>query len=112
MELEVTDRIEQAVQSLGQLDYVKSISQEGLSIVYAEIKPEYDSAKIPQIWDELRRKVNDMAIYLPPGAGPSIVNDDFGDVYGVYFAVTGEGFGNRELREYAKYLKKELLLVG
>ncbi len=111
VEQEVTDRIEQAVQSLGQLDYVKSVSQEGLSIVYAEIKPEYDSSKIPQIWDELRRKVNDMAVYLPPGAGPSMVNDDFGDVYGVYFAVTGEGFSNRELREYAKYLKKELLLV-
>jgi multidrug efflux pump subunit AcrB len=109
--LEVTNRIEQAVQSLGQLDYVKSISQEGLSIVYAQIKPEYDSTQIPQVWDELRRKVKDVSIYLPPGAGPSVVNDDFGDVYGVYFAVTGEGFSNRELRAYAKYLKKELLLV-
>ena len=111
VELEVTNRIEQAVQSLGQLDYVESISQEGLSVVYADIKPEYDSSQIPQIWDELRRKVNDMALYLPPGAGPPVVNDDFGDVYGVYFAVTGEGYSNRELREYAKYLKKELLLV-
>ncbi|WDP92502.1 MAG: efflux RND transporter permease subunit [Desulfobacter sp.] len=111
VEEEVTDKIEQAVQSLGQLDYVKSISKEGLSIVYAEIKPEYDSETIPQIWDELRRKVGDTAAYLPPGAGPPMVNDDFGDVYGVYFAVSGKGFSPRELKDYAKYLKKELLLV-
>lgn len=111
VEEEVTDKIEQAVQSLGQLDYVTSISREGLSVVYAEIKPEFDSSRIPQIWDELRRKVGDMAAYLPPGAGPPMVNDDFGDVYGVYFAVSGPEFSPRELKDYAKYLKKELLLV-
>jgi len=111
VEAEVTDKIEQAVQSLGQLDHVTSISQEGMSVVYAEIKPEFDSSQIPQIWDELRRKVNDMAAYLPPGAGPVMVNDDFGDVYGVYFAISGDGFTSRELKDYAKYLKKELLLV-
>ncbi|WDP87042.1 MAG: efflux RND transporter permease subunit [Desulfobacter sp.] len=111
VEKELTDKIEQAVQSLGQLDYVKSISQEGLSLVYAEIKPEFGSSQIPQIWDELRRKVNDAAIYLPPGAGPAMVKDDFGDVYGIYFAISGEGFSSRELKTYAKYLKKELLLV-
>jgi len=111
VEKEVTDKIEQAVQSLGQLEYVKSISKEGLSVVYAEIKPEFDSAKIPQIWDELRRKVSDTAAYLPPGAGPPMVNDDFGDVYGVYFAISGKGFSPRELKDYAKYLKKEILLV-
>ncbi len=111
VEKEVTNKIEQAVQSLGQLDYVKSISQEGLSVVYVEIKPEFDGSKIPQIWDELRRKVNDIKAYLPPGAGPVMVKDDFGDVYGVYFAISGEGFSTRELKDYAKYLKKELLLV-
>lgn len=111
VEKEVTNRIEQAVQSLGQLDYVKSISQEGLSVVYVEIKPEFDGSKMPQIWDELRRKVSDMNAYLPPGAGPAMVKDDFGDVYGVYFAISGEGFSSRELKDYAKYLKKELLLV-
>jgi multidrug efflux pump subunit AcrB len=111
VEEEVTNKIEQAVQSLGQLDFVKSISQEGHSVVYVEIKPEFDGTKIPQIWDELRRKVNDINVYLPPGAGPAMVNDDFGDVYGVYFAISGDGFSPRELKDYAKYLRKELLLV-
>ncbi|MBW1788551.1 MAG: efflux RND transporter permease subunit [Deltaproteobacteria bacterium] len=111
VEEEVTDVVEEAVQSLSELDYVESKSQEGLSIVFAEIKPEYTSEKLPQIWDELRRKVNDIQGDLPPGARPSIVNDDYGDVYGVYFAISGSSYSYAELKEYAKYLKKELLLV-
>ncbi|WP_022665591.1 efflux RND transporter permease subunit [Desulfospira joergensenii] len=111
VEKEVTDKIEQAVQSMGQLDYVTSISQESLSIVYVEIKDQVKGSQIPQVWDELRKKVGDMAAALPPGAGPSMVRDDFGDVFGVYFAISGESYSSRELKEYAKYLKKELLLV-
>ncbi len=111
VEKEITDKIEQAVQSMGQLDYVKSVSQEGLSIVFAEIKPEFGGNEIPQIWDELRKKIKDVQGFLPPGAGIPIVKDDFGDVYGVYFAISGKNFSNKELKAYAKYLKKELLLV-
>jgi multidrug efflux pump subunit AcrB len=111
VEQEVTDKIEEAVQTMGQLDYVRSVSREGLSIVFVEIKPEFGGDKISQIWDELRKKIGDARYLLPPGAGPSMVKDDFGDVYGVYFAISGEKFSNRELKAYAKYLKKELLLV-
>lgn len=111
VEEEVTDVIEEAVQSLGELDYVKSESREGISIVYVEIKPEFADDQLRQIWDELRRKVNDIQGAFPPGAGPSLVNDDFGDVYGVYFAVSGEGYSDAQIRDYTKYLKKELLLV-
>ncbi len=53
---------------------------------------------LPQIWDELRSKITDVQSSLPPGSGPSVVNDDYGDVYGVYFALTGEGYSFRELR--------------
>ncbi len=92
VEKEVTDKIEQAVQSLGQLDYVKSISQEGLSIVYAEIKPEFGSDHIPQIWDELRRKVGDMSTYLPPGAGPPLSRMILGMYTGSILPLQGRGF--------------------
>ena len=61
------------------------------------------------MWDELRRKVTDAQRQLPPGAGPSLVNDDFGDVYGVYVAITGEGYTLTEIYEYAKFLQRELL---
>ncbi len=109
VEEEVTDPIEEAIQSMGQLKEVYSISQEGLSFVFVEIQDRFKSKEIPQIWDELRRKVNDVQGQLPPGAGPTIVNDDFGDVYGVFFALTDGGHSYAELKAYADELKTGLL---
>ncbi len=111
VEEEVTDVIEEAAQSLGGIDSVKSTSQEGLSMVFVELKPTVHSRQVPQAWDELRRKISDAQKRLPPGAGPSVVNDDFGDVYGIFFAITGDDYSYEELRKYARSLKKELLLV-
>ena len=111
VEEEVTNVIEKAMQELGQLDYVWSRSSRGLSIIHPIIKDKYDKSTLPQVWDEVRRKVNDVQGQLPPGAGPSIVNDDFGDVYGIYLAFTGEGYSYREIYDYVKFLQKELLLV-
>ena len=111
VEQEVTDRLEQAIQQLAQIKKVRSISRAGLSIIYVDIQNHYDSSDIPQIWDELRRKVADAQSSLPPGAGPAVVNDDFGDVYGVFFALSGDGYSYRELKDTADYLRRELLLV-
>ncbi|MEM9684068.1 MAG: efflux RND transporter permease subunit, partial [Pseudomonadota bacterium] len=111
VELEVTDRLEIALQQLPQVDYLESYSSEGLSVIKVNIKTTFWSDKLPQIWDEVRRKVNDVAPYLPPGAGPSNVNDDFGSVFGHQLAVTGDGFSYAQLEEYAKEIKKELSLV-
>ena len=108
---EVTDEIETAVQQLGQLDKVTSISEPGLSTVRVEMKDKYDKYSLPQVWDELRRKVNDAQSNLPPGATQSIVYDDFGDVFGVFFAVYGDGYTYAELKEYVNLLRRELLLV-
>ncbi len=107
---EVTDEIETAVQQLGQLDLVTSISEPGRSTVLVEMKDKYDKHSLPQVWDELRRKVNDAQSNLPPGAGPSLVYDDFGDVYGVFYAVYGDGYSYAELKEYVDLLRRELLL--
>ncbi len=111
VEEEVTDEIEIAVQQLSQLKEVKSVSYRGLSIVTATMKDNYDKSSLPQVWDELRRKVGDAQLRLPPGAGPSIVNDDFGDVYGIFFALYGAEFDYDQLWEVAKLLRRELLLV-
>lgn len=111
VENEVTSLIESAAQKLGQTDKVRSLSKEGLSMVYVDIKPAYTARDLPQIWDELRRKVTDAQGSLPPGAGPSRVNDDYGDVFGVYYALTGEGYTFRELEDHADFLRRELLLV-
>ncbi len=109
VEEEVTNVIEKAIQQLGQLEWLESRSSRGISQIKVRVKDKYDKATLPQVWDELRRKVNDAQKQLPPGAGPSIVNDDFGDVYGVYVAITGEGYTYKEIYEYAKFLQRELL---
>jgi multidrug efflux pump subunit AcrB len=111
VEKEVTEKIEKAAQELGQLKRVESYSSRGTSVVKVKIKDNFDKSKLPQVWDELRRKVNDYQKELPPGAGPSVVNDDFGDVYGVYFALTGDGYSMAELKKVAELLKRELTVV-
>jgi len=111
VEEEVTDKVETAIQQLGQLDEIKSISKAGLSIITVTIKDKYGADDLPQVWDELRRKVGDVQGQLPPGTQPSIVNDDFGDVYGILLAVTGDGYSYKELKDAVDYLRKELLLV-
>lgn len=108
---EVADRLEQAIQEMGQIDLVESKSEPGLSIITIDIKPEYPADTLPQIWDELRRKINDAQPTLPPGAGPSNVIDDFGDVFGILYAVYGDGYTYAEIKEHADLLQRELLLV-
>lgn len=111
VELEVTDRIELAIQEMAQVKYIESMSRAGMSIVKVEIKPSYSSGEMAQIWDELRRKIRDIESNLPPGVGRPDVGDDFGDVFGFQLAVTGDGFSYAELEAYSKDLKKEISLV-
>jgi multidrug efflux pump subunit AcrB len=111
VELEVTDRIEVALQQLKTIDYIKSFSAPGFSQIWVNIKPQYWSDQLPQVWDEMRRKVREVETTLPPGAKRPMVNDDFGDVYGLLMAVTGDGFSYAEMEQAVKNLKKELSLV-
>jgi multidrug efflux pump subunit AcrB len=109
---EVTNPIESACQQLGQLLRVESESTRGRSVVTAVIQDRYDKTRIPQVWDELRRKIADAQGRLPPAVrGRSLVVDDFGDVYGIFLAITGEGYTQPELRRYAEFLRRELLLT-
>jgi multidrug efflux pump subunit AcrB len=111
VENEITDKLEKAVQQLSQLDYVESISKPGYSELNVVIQKKYTRGDLPQIWDELRRKINDAQKKLPPGTKPSAVIDDYGDVYGMLFAITGDGFSYKEIESYADFLKKELNLI-
>lgn len=109
VEEEVTEPIERALQQLGQLKKVTSVSSRGRAVITPEIKDQYGKEALPGIWDEMRRKLAD--VRLPPGTSPIRVNDDFGDVYGVYFAITGEGYSYREIWDVVDRLQTELLLV-
>ncbi len=110
VEQEVTARIEDAVQAMGEIKHIRSRSTPGMAIIYVDIKDEYDSSQLPQIWDKLRQKVNDAQVYMPSGT-TTIINNDFGEVYGQYYALIGDGYTMKELYDYADFLKKNLVLV-
>ncbi len=111
VEEEVTYPLENALQQLQYVDYIRSVSTNGLSQITVTMKRQYNSDDLPQIWDELRRKVNDLSPKLPPGVKPPLVNDDFGDIFGLLFAVIGDGYSYQELNDYVDYLRRELVLV-
>jgi len=111
VEREVTEVLESAIQQMPQLDRVESKSMPGLSQITVEILPTYGGDEMPQVWDELRRRLGDAQSELPAGALQSQVNDDFGDVYGLYYAVTAPGFAPAQEREIARFLRRSLLTV-
>lgn len=111
VEEEVTLPLEEAIQQMEYIKHIDSISSNGRSQIMVEMKDQYDKDQLPQIWDELRRKINDSQNGLPPGVYPSVVMDDYSDVYGMLFNITGEGYTSRDLENYADYLKRELVLV-
>ncbi|MDO6564552.1 efflux RND transporter permease subunit [Amphritea sp. 1_MG-2023] len=111
VEEEVTYPLENAIQQLAYVDYVTSISSNGLSQIIIEMKSTYRKDDLQQIWDALRRKVHDLEAQLPPGVATPTVIDEFGDVYGVLLAVNGEGYSYEELNNYVDYLRRELVLI-
>ncbi len=103
----VTDKLEKVIQEIPELDFVQSISKTGVSQIFVNIKESYKNMR--PIWDNLRRKVQKAEYELPDGIiGPN-VNDDFGDVYGIIFTVTGEGYSYAELKEIADEVRDEML---
>ena len=111
VELEVTDVLEKAIQKLENVDNITSVSRPGLSIITVNIQSTVKTPQLPQLWDHLRRKVNDAKGSLPSGAMEPIVNDDFADVYGILYAVTADGYSHEELVKYTEYVERELLGV-
>ncbi len=111
VEQEVSDKIEMAVQKMNRLDYVRTESRAGLSIAHVYLQEGTPSRDVPQEWDHLRRRIHDIQNRLPPGAGPSRIMDDFGEVYGVLIAMTAQGYSYEELKFYADLVQRELLLV-
>ncbi len=108
MEELVTDKLEKSIQEMPELDYLRSTSKTGISMIYVNIKASY--TKLRPIWDSLRRKVEQAE--LPDGVIGPFVNDEFGDVYGTIITIIGEGFSYREIKDVADEVRDELLLIG
>ena len=108
---EVSEPLESAIQKLGEVDTITSINQPGRSLIQVEMKSTYDGSELPEIWTKLRHRVSDAARDLPEGVGEPLVNDTFGDVFGIFYAVTAEGFTDVEKHQLATFLRRELLAV-
>ncbi len=108
---EVTEPLEAAIQKMGEVDKITSLNQPGFSLITVEIKPTFDGSELPDVWTRLRAKVDNAARNLPEGAQVPFVNDGFGDVFGLYYAVTAQGYSDQEQHQMATFLQRELLAV-
>ena len=108
---QVTDRIEKKLEELPNLDYLKSYTKPGESVVFVYLKDSTRASDIPDLWYQARKKVGDIKQTLPDGVQGPFFNDEFGDTYSLIFALTSDGFGKRELRDYAERVRAELLGV-
>ena len=108
VELEVTDVLEKSIRTMGDIDNIESYSYNDLSLIQVELLSTVNDEKVEQHWDILRRKVNDAKASLPSGATSPLVKDDFGNVFGMFYALTGDGMDERELSDYAELIKREV----
>ncbi|MDK9760852.1 efflux RND transporter permease subunit [Vibrio sp. D420a] len=111
VEEELTYPLEKEIRQLPYIDKITSTSSDGMSQIMVSMKMDYGPDELPQIWDEMRRKINDLQPTLPSGVQSVQIIDDFGDVFGVMLMLTGDGYDYVELKQYADYLTRELELV-
>jgi multidrug efflux pump subunit AcrB len=108
---QVTDRIEKKLEELPTLDYLKSYTKPGESVVMVNLKDSTRASDVSDLWYQVRKKVGDIKQTLPQGVQGPFFNDEFGDTYSLIFALTSDGFSHRELRDYAERLRADLLGV-
>ncbi|MCG8670096.1 MAG: efflux RND transporter permease subunit [Pseudomonadales bacterium] len=105
----VSDKLEEKIRQMPELDFVTSENKTGVSIIVVNIRESYTDMR--PIWDNLRRKVDEASRDLPEGTSTPIVNDEFGDVYGIVYGITGDGFSYAEIKEVADNVRNDLLLI-
>jgi multidrug efflux pump len=108
---QVTEKIEKKLQEIPELDYLRSYSRPGESQVFVVAKDSVPSTRMPEIFYQVRKKIGDIRYTLPPGIQGPFFNDEFGDTFGNIYALTGDGYTDAQLRDYAERLKLELLRV-
>ncbi len=108
---EVSEPLESAIQKMGELKRITSRNRPGQSIITVEVNDTFSGDELPAIWTDLRAKVGNAARRLPSGVGDPYVNDGFGDVFGIFYAVTAPGFTDAEKHQLATFLRREILTV-
>ncbi|MDP3628208.1 MAG: efflux RND transporter permease subunit, partial [Hydrogenophaga sp.] len=108
---QVADRIEKTLQEVPYADKIRSYSKPGETLVIFQLKDSSPAAEVPQIWYTARKKIGDMQRTLPQGVVGPFFNDEFGDVYGVIYALQGEGFSYADKKLVADNVRQQLLRV-
>lgn len=108
VELQVTDRLEKAIREMKGIDFTDSQSSANLSMITVNLEKTIPNEEVEQYWDILRRKVSDSQSKLPSSASSSVVLDSYGDVFGMFYALTSDGYTNEELAGYAELIKSEI----
>src|ERR1700686_3044109 len=108
---QVTDRIEKKLEERPNIDYQKSYTKPGESVVFVNLKDSTPASAVPDLWYQVRKKVGDIKQTLPQGVQGPFFNDEFGDTYALIFALTSDGFSPRELPYYAERVRAELISV-
>ncbi len=111
VEMQVTNIIEEGLSTLANVESVRSRSGVGLSVVAVTLELTVPQKEIEQRWDFLRRRIAEVEDKLPEGTMKPMIYDDFGDVYGMFYAMTADGYTNREMSRMARFIKRELLAV-
>lgn len=105
---QVTDPLEKKLQDTKGLDYIKSFTHDGKTVIYVNLKDSVPKEEIQTRWHEIRNLVNDEWGSLPSGVMGPYINDRFDDVYGSIYAITGDGFSYEEKRKYAENIRRRL----
>jgi len=109
---QVTERIERKLQETRNLDFIRSYTRPGSTVIFVNLKGATPPAEVPDIWYQVRKNIGDIRHTLPAGVvGPGF-NDDFGDTYGIIYGFTADGFSQRELRDYVETVRSRLLNVA
>ncbi len=106
---QVTERIEKEVRQVEALDYVKSFTTPGQTVVYVYLKDTTKAATIPWTWYQVRKRINDIRGQLPADVQGPAFNDEFGDVFGNVYAFTGDGLSYRELRDGVEHVRRAIV---
>ncbi|MGF1826818.1 efflux RND transporter permease subunit [Vibrio splendidus] len=106
----VTDKIETAIQEMPELERISSLSKNGVSIITVDIQDKYKDLR--PAWDSLRRKVDAVQSQLPDGAGESVVNDEYGDVFGIVISIVADDYEYKGMQEIADQVRDEFLRVS
>lgn len=106
---QLTDRLERRLEETTGLDALRSITRPGLVTIFVDLTDAFPPDRVPEVWQEVRNGIGDIRHTLPEGALGPFFNDDFGDVFGIIYAFTGEGFSDRELRDYVDVARSDLL---